>query len=244
MSRRRAADAAHPRHGPAARRAGDPRPARCLPAAGLPRPGAHGPGEPHHLCPLLRHPAAGGAAAGSRAARLRAADRAGQQQGRSALRRHEAPADYRPGTGQRAGDRAARRAHDRSRPAGPPSVVGAAVPAQAAGGDAGADHPLHGRGGAVVRPAGGDGRRPDRGRGSPRSLIELHAWNPPFKWMKPIWRNHHLHHYKNDEKGFGVSSHIWDKIFGTAFDLNKEKEDKEAAGKLMFQRRSVQKTFL
>jgi len=26
--------------------------------------------------------------------------------------------------------------------------------------------------------------------------------------------------------------------------LNKEKEDKEAAGKLMFQRRSLQKTFL
>ena len=72
----------------------------------------------------------------------------------------------------------------------------------------------------------------------------IHAWNPLFKWMKPIWRNHHLHHYKNDEKGFGVSSHIWDKIFGTAFDLNKEKEDKEAAGKLMFQRRGVQKTFL
>ncbi|MEP6948956.1 MAG: sterol desaturase family protein [Ginsengibacter sp.] len=71
----------------------------------------------------------------------------------------------------------------------------------------------------------------------------IHAWNPPFKWMKPIWRNHHLHHYKNDEKGFGVSSHIWDKIFGTAFDLKKEKEDKEAVGKLMFKRRDVQKTF-
>ena len=45
--------------------------------------------------------------------------------------------------------------------------------------------------------------------------------------MKPIWRNHHLHHYKNDDKGFGVSSHLWDKVFGTSFDLKKEKEDKE-----------------
>lgn len=62
----------------------------------------------------------------------------------------------------------------------------------------------------------------------------IHAWNPPFKWMKPIWRNHHLHHYKNDDKGFGVSTHIWDRIFGTGFDLKKEKEDKEAVGKLMF----------
>jgi sterol desaturase/sphingolipid hydroxylase (fatty acid hydroxylase superfamily) len=63
----------------------------------------------------------------------------------------------------------------------------------------------------------------------------IHAWHPPFKWMKPIWRNHHLHHYKNDEKGFGVSSHIWDKVFGTAFDLKNEKEEKEEAEKLMFE---------
>ena len=62
----------------------------------------------------------------------------------------------------------------------------------------------------------------------------IHAWHPPFKWLKPIWRNHHLHHYKNDEKGFGVSSHLWDKIFGTGFDLKKEKEDKEAVKNLMF----------
>ncbi len=62
----------------------------------------------------------------------------------------------------------------------------------------------------------------------------IHAWNPPFKWMKPIWRNHHLHHYKSEEKGFGVSSHFWDKIFGTEFDLKKEKENKEQVQKLMF----------
>jgi sterol desaturase/sphingolipid hydroxylase (fatty acid hydroxylase superfamily) len=62
----------------------------------------------------------------------------------------------------------------------------------------------------------------------------IHAWNPPFKWMKPIWRNHHLHHYKSDEKGFGVSSHIWDKILGTEFDLKKEKENKQEVQKLMF----------
>jgi len=62
----------------------------------------------------------------------------------------------------------------------------------------------------------------------------IHAWHPPFKWMKPIWRNHHLHHYKDEERGFGVSSHVWDKVFGTSFDLKKEKEDKEAVRKLMF----------
>lgn len=45
----------------------------------------------------------------------------------------------------------------------------------------------------------------------------IHAWNPPFKWMKPLWRNHHLHHYKNEEQGFGVSTSFWDRVFGTMF---------------------------
>lgn len=64
----------------------------------------------------------------------------------------------------------------------------------------------------------------------------IHAWNPPFKWMKPVWRNHHLHHYKSEDKGFGVSTHIWDVVFGTSFDLKKEKEDKEAVQKLMYKK--------
>ena len=46
----------------------------------------------------------------------------------------------------------------------------------------------------------------------------IHAWKPPFKWMKPLWRNHHLHHYKEHEKGFGVSSTLWDHVFRTMFD--------------------------
>ena len=69
----------------------------------------------------------------------------------------------------------------------------------------------------------------------------IHAWNPPYKWMKPIWRNHHLHHYKSEDKGFGVSSHLWDKVFGTSFDL-KEIEDKEEASKLMYVRKIPQKS--
>lgn len=62
----------------------------------------------------------------------------------------------------------------------------------------------------------------------------IHAWHPPFKWMKGLWRNHHLHHYKQQERGFGVSSTLWDHIFGTTFDLKKEKEDKEKVKELMF----------
>ncbi|HMG82458.1 MAG TPA: sterol desaturase family protein [Ferruginibacter sp.] len=62
----------------------------------------------------------------------------------------------------------------------------------------------------------------------------IHAWNPPYSWMKPLWRNHHLHHYKNEERGFGVSTTLWDRLFGTMFDLKKEKEDKEKVQELMF----------
>ena len=43
----------------------------------------------------------------------------------------------------------------------------------------------------------------------------IHAFPPP-KGLKALWRNHHLHHYKYPERGFGVSSVIWDIVFGTA----------------------------
>ena len=104
-----------------------------------------------------------------RAARVRPARRAGRQQGRAALRRHEAPAHHRPLADQRARHAAARRADDRPRPAGPARALGPAVPAQAAGRDARAHDALHGRGRAALRPAGGHGRRPDRGRGLARA---------------------------------------------------------------------------
>jgi len=43
----------------------------------------------------------------------------------------------------------------------------------------------------------------------------IHAMAPPFKFMKTWWRYHHLHHYKDDGKGFGVSSPLWDHVFST-----------------------------
>jgi 4-hydroxysphinganine ceramide fatty acyl 2-hydroxylase len=42
----------------------------------------------------------------------------------------------------------------------------------------------------------------------------IHAFAPP-KFLKALWRNHHLHHYKAPEKGFGVSSVLWDVLFRT-----------------------------
>jgi len=42
----------------------------------------------------------------------------------------------------------------------------------------------------------------------------IHAYPPP-KYLKALWRNHHLHHYKYPDKSFGVSSNLWDHIFNT-----------------------------
>jgi 4-hydroxysphinganine ceramide fatty acyl 2-hydroxylase len=42
----------------------------------------------------------------------------------------------------------------------------------------------------------------------------IHTFAPP-RFLKALWRNHHLHHYKTPNKGFGVSSVLWDVIFHT-----------------------------
>jgi sterol desaturase/sphingolipid hydroxylase (fatty acid hydroxylase superfamily) len=42
----------------------------------------------------------------------------------------------------------------------------------------------------------------------------IHAFTPP-RFLKALWRNHHLHHYKAPDKGFGVSSVLWDIVFRT-----------------------------
>ena len=96
---------------------------------------------------------------------VRPAHRPRRRPGRRAVGRDEAPAHHRPRTGQPARARAARRADDRARPAGPPPRVGAALPAEAPGRDARAHDALHGRGRAALRPARDHGRRPHRRRG-------------------------------------------------------------------------------
>ncbi len=49
----------------------------------------------------------------------------------------------------------------------------------------------------------------------------IHAFAPP-KMLKALWRNHHLHHYKHPDKGFGVSSMLWDVVFRTVPDKGDE----------------------
>ena len=43
----------------------------------------------------------------------------------------------------------------------------------------------------------------------------VHAFPPPNNFLKALWVNHSIHHYKNGEEVFGVSSPLWDYIYGT-----------------------------
>jgi len=43
----------------------------------------------------------------------------------------------------------------------------------------------------------------------------VHAYPPPKNFLKELWVNHSIHHYKDGEIVFGVSSPLWDYIYGT-----------------------------
>lgn len=41
-----------------------------------------------------------------------------------------------------------------------------------------------------------------------------HKYKAP-KYLKTLWRHHSLHHYRYSDKAFGVSTRLWDYLFGT-----------------------------
>ena len=43
----------------------------------------------------------------------------------------------------------------------------------------------------------------------------VHAYQPPKSIFKVLWIHHGIHHYKDHERAFGVSSPLWDYIFRT-----------------------------
>lgn len=51
----------------------------------------------------------------------------------------------------------------------------------------------------------------------------VHASPPPKNFLKALWVNHSIHHYKDGDTVFGVSSPLWDYIYGTM-----ERNQKEA----------------
>jgi sterol desaturase/sphingolipid hydroxylase (fatty acid hydroxylase superfamily) len=43
----------------------------------------------------------------------------------------------------------------------------------------------------------------------------VHAFRPPNNFLKVLWVNHGIHHYKDHDRAFGVSSPLWDFIYRT-----------------------------
>lgn len=43
----------------------------------------------------------------------------------------------------------------------------------------------------------------------------VHAFNPPKNFLKILWVNHAIHHYKDPDRAFGVSTPLWDILLGT-----------------------------
>lgn len=54
----------------------------------------------------------------------------------------------------------------------------------------------------------------------------VHAWKMPKNNFKTLWIYHNIHHFKNEEVAFGVSSHFWDRIFRTMPDYKAGKTNK------------------
>ncbi|MGJ1286652.1 sterol desaturase family protein [Sphingobacterium spiritivorum] len=64
------------------------------------------------------------------------------------------------------------------------------------------------------------------------SHYAMHHANFKSGIMKRIKQHHMLHHYQDPEKGFGVSSAVWDVVFDSGFEDKKEqKSEKEQAEK-------------
>ncbi|GAB1444410.1 MAG: sterol desaturase family protein [Cyclobacteriaceae bacterium] len=43
----------------------------------------------------------------------------------------------------------------------------------------------------------------------------VHAYQPPKNFFKILWINHSIHHYKDEHGIYGVSSPLWDYVYGT-----------------------------
>jgi len=43
----------------------------------------------------------------------------------------------------------------------------------------------------------------------------IHAFKVPGNFLKILWHHHSIHHYREPNRAFGVSSPFWDLVFGT-----------------------------
>lgn len=54
----------------------------------------------------------------------------------------------------------------------------------------------------------------------------VHAFVPPKNFLKVLWINHSVHHYNDDTVAFGVSSPLWDVVYGTLPPKNYNRRNK------------------
>lgn len=45
--------------------------------------------------------------------------------------------------------------------------------------------------------------------------FSVHAFKVPNNFLKVLWHHHAIHHYREPDRAFGVSSPLWDYVFGT-----------------------------
>ena len=49
----------------------------------------------------------------------------------------------------------------------------------------------------------------------------VHIFKVPNNFLRTLWYHHAIHHYRQPDKAFGVSSPLWDHVFGTMPELRK-----------------------
>jgi sterol desaturase/sphingolipid hydroxylase (fatty acid hydroxylase superfamily) len=57
----------------------------------------------------------------------------------------------------------------------------------------------------------------------------VHIYQPPKNFLRALWVNHSVHHYKDGDVVFGVSSPLWDYVFGTMRLKNKVTQNRQAS---------------
>jgi sterol desaturase/sphingolipid hydroxylase (fatty acid hydroxylase superfamily) len=57
----------------------------------------------------------------------------------------------------------------------------------------------------------------------------VHIYQPPKNFLRFLWVNHSVHHYKDGDVVFGVSSPLWDYIFGTMRVKSKDSQNQNQA---------------
>jgi sterol desaturase/sphingolipid hydroxylase (fatty acid hydroxylase superfamily) len=53
----------------------------------------------------------------------------------------------------------------------------------------------------------------------------VHVFQPPKNIFRNLWVNHSIHHYKDGDYVFGVSSPLWDYVYGTLDPKQKERNN-------------------